>query len=481
MEALNEAYNPEVIVDNLRPTTPEYIPDAIEETPIDPNLTILPDKEPLPPFVLGRVKGVFMGPFSVINGNGRIYLPEIMDAILSDPYIVQMMGNKCLLGEAHHPGDKRSSLWLDEAAISVTKLWKEGMYLMGEADILDTPNGRIVWTLVKYGSKLGVSARASGKGVKGSYRGQRAEIIKPENYELKGFDVVLNPGFPAARPDFNSTNEEAVVEEMSLHDELKSLITESKVDKDFVRGFINYSEDESLKDLLPMLEEDSTECSADTSDVDIREENEKLKEAYNNMTTLVDALRAECLENHSENVDGLIEELLSEVEHVTTKVGICEEQIEELTTLLEESGDRYAQLVEEKNSVETSLNEELDSVRSMWQASAENSVAFDTKCGELCEELETWKSKYISLSEELTSAKARIKELEESITEEEEEGFDVSFLQEEKTPNKTKPVHIPTKIDMSSSILSIVNEEIDEENRNRRSLISSVKGGKNNG
>ena len=81
--------------------------------------------------------------------------------------------------------------------LNITNLWlnEDGTVLLGKADILDTPNGRIIQTLVDYGSSLGVSARASGKVNKVE---DRLEVDE-ESYSFKTFDFVTNPGFVTSR------------------------------------------------------------------------------------------------------------------------------------------------------------------------------------------------------------------------------------------------------------------------------------------
>ena len=67
--------------------------------------------------------------------------------------------------------------------------------LWGRFAILDTPTGRILETLVKYGTKLGISARA----VADSIQKDGHEVILENSYELITFDAVPEPGFKCAR------------------------------------------------------------------------------------------------------------------------------------------------------------------------------------------------------------------------------------------------------------------------------------------
>ena len=173
------------------------------------------------------VEGVGMGPFGETNRNERVYPVEVAtEAILQSPYVKEMMKNKTLLGEPHHPKD-RNEIWFDQVALSIVDMWmsEDNKYLMIKADILDTEKGRILKTLIDYGSTIGISARASGKTRK---KNGKLEVM-PEEYHFKTFDAVTNPGFAEARltPVSEGVNEEfsvrGVVEKLTESSDLATL------------------------------------------------------------------------------------------------------------------------------------------------------------------------------------------------------------------------------------------------------------------
>ena len=69
---------------------------------------------------------------------------------------------------------------------------KNGEYI-GKFNILDTPCGRIVYTLAKAGFRLGVSSR--GNGDYDEYTGE----VDPDSYDFTCFDVVVLPAVKDAR------------------------------------------------------------------------------------------------------------------------------------------------------------------------------------------------------------------------------------------------------------------------------------------
>jgi hypothetical protein len=132
------------------------------------------------------------------NRNNRIYSKKLVeDRIINNPTVQEALKNRSMLGEGGHP-ENRVDISYPDVALAVEKLWiPEGNdnKLWGRFAILDTPVGRILETLVKYGTKLGISARA----VADSYQKDGHEVIVENSYELITFDAVPEPGFKCAR------------------------------------------------------------------------------------------------------------------------------------------------------------------------------------------------------------------------------------------------------------------------------------------
>lgn len=88
-----------------------------------------------------------------------------------------------MLGELNHPAD-RTETDLEKIAVCMPEKPtkdKDG-HLIATFDILDTPNGRIVATLAKYGYKLGISSRGSGDIIE-DFNGN--EEVNPDSYKLE--------------------------------------------------------------------------------------------------------------------------------------------------------------------------------------------------------------------------------------------------------------------------------------------------------
>lgn len=136
--------------------------------------------------------------FDKVNRNNRIYSKKLIeDRILNNSVVQEALKNKSMLGEGGHP-ETRVEISYPDVALCVEKLWipKDSKNLLwGRFAILDTPVGRILETLVKYGSSIGISARA----MTDSVEKDGHEVISETTYDLITFDAVPDPGFKCAR------------------------------------------------------------------------------------------------------------------------------------------------------------------------------------------------------------------------------------------------------------------------------------------
>lgn len=145
----------------------------------------------------GAILGVLEGPIADPKHptrNGRLYNERLWENVLSNDIVREQFANGGILGELDHPKD-RDDICTEKVAVIMpeppTKN-KNGEYI-GKFNILDTPCGRIVYTLAKAGFKLGVSSR--GNGDYDEYTGE----VDPDSYDFTCFDVVVLPAVKDAR------------------------------------------------------------------------------------------------------------------------------------------------------------------------------------------------------------------------------------------------------------------------------------------
>lgn len=135
----------------------------------------------------------FRGKFQeagVVNKNKRIYEYGILEN--ERVRLQDVIKDRRLFGELDHPAD--SIIHLENASHVITNLWWEGQTLMGEGEILSTPAGQILETIIKSGIPVGISSRGVGSGKNNS---EGIMVIDP-SYKLITFDVVADPSTPKA-------------------------------------------------------------------------------------------------------------------------------------------------------------------------------------------------------------------------------------------------------------------------------------------
>lgn len=145
-------------------------------------------------------KFVFEGVFTqcstkdhkIVNRNGRIYMENSVLQHLG--YLRDMIkeNNGRILGELDHP-EGRFEVSMKEASHMITDLWydQKTNCVMGRLEVLDTPNGKTLKSLIEAGYPLYVSSRAAGD-------------VDPKTKEVEiaqifTYDVVCTPGFKEAR------------------------------------------------------------------------------------------------------------------------------------------------------------------------------------------------------------------------------------------------------------------------------------------
>lgn len=146
--------------------------------------------------ILGRIVGP-IADYKNPTRNGRKYTEKLWEHVFNDPIVKEKIANRCLVGELGHPEDR---LETDMSKICIClaeqpKKSDDGK-LYGVFDVLDTPNGRILKTLLDYGTNIGVSSRGEGDLIQ-DYMGE--EIVDPDTYQYECHDAVLIPAVKEAR------------------------------------------------------------------------------------------------------------------------------------------------------------------------------------------------------------------------------------------------------------------------------------------
>ena len=136
------------------------------------------------------IEGIFMQSERK-NKNGKIYPLEVLEKEV-DRYVSEYVEPKRAFGELGHPDGPTVNL--DRASHMIQSLKKEGKNFVGRAKILDTPNGKIVKSLIDEGARLGVSSRGMGT-LKPE---KKAQVVQNDFYLATAADIVADPSAPNA-------------------------------------------------------------------------------------------------------------------------------------------------------------------------------------------------------------------------------------------------------------------------------------------
>ena len=137
-----------------------------------------------------KVKGIFMQA-DIKNRNGRVYPMDVLEKEVKR-YNEEYVDKKRAFGELGHP--EGPTVNLDKVSHMITKLEPNGKNIIGEAKIMDTPNGKIVKTLMDEGATLGVSSRGMGS----LEPKNGANYVKKDFYLATAADIVADPSAPNA-------------------------------------------------------------------------------------------------------------------------------------------------------------------------------------------------------------------------------------------------------------------------------------------
>lgn len=175
---------------------------------------------------LGRLEGVG-GSWKEPTRNDRLYNKRLWENVKNSESFQEGMETRTIFAEANHP-EERIDIDIKEVAGVLTDLeiLDNGDIFTG-FDILPTPNGKIIKTLLDYGCKIGVSSRGLGDEIVEN----GVTCIDPDTYEYYCHDFVVTPAVKKARPQVIEEKEnrnfvdkvQAIVNEVKSSEELKSI------------------------------------------------------------------------------------------------------------------------------------------------------------------------------------------------------------------------------------------------------------------
>ena len=124
-----------------------------------------------------------------LNQNGRVYPLEILEREVRN--YQKFIAENRALGECDHPDS--SVVELKNASHLVREAYMEGGVCYGTVELLDTPSGKILQSLVESGVTLGISSR----GVGSTRRDGDYDVVQ-DDFQLICWDFVSEPSTPNA-------------------------------------------------------------------------------------------------------------------------------------------------------------------------------------------------------------------------------------------------------------------------------------------
>lgn len=261
------------------------------------------NKKPKYKGVIGTLRGIFAD-MNNPTRNGRQYTKECWKQALNSDDVKEKLETRTMFGELDHPADRLETLQ-ERAAVITTKLEindKDGV-IMGEADILDTPFGRILKTFIDAGVKVGISSRGAGEEM---VREGVNQII-PETFYLETFDIVSMPAVKAARLSLLESKNRSIITEAFVR-EIKAAKSNEQINE-----LLEYAKNKNVANFVK-LEEEANNVKNSFGENNILPENEEgdnidvssevisqLEEELNVSNTKYESLEALCekMKKHS--------------------------------------------------------------------------------------------------------------------------------------------------------------------------------------
>ena len=135
------------------------------------------------------IEGIFMQAEKQ-NRNGRVYPKKVLESA-TNKYQKEQVKTGRAVGELGHPDSP--TINLDRVSHKITELNWDGNNVMGKAEILETPMGKIVRGLMDGEVQLGVSTRGMG-----SLQQEKGKTVVNDDFILSTVDIVQDPSAPEA-------------------------------------------------------------------------------------------------------------------------------------------------------------------------------------------------------------------------------------------------------------------------------------------
>lgn len=429
--------------------------------------------------------------------NGNFYSRKLWENVFNDPLVKESLEDRVLLGELDHPGDRLETK-ATNAAIVMTKydFDDQNGTLTGTFDILDTPNGRILKSLLDYGCKIGVSSRGEGDVV--NTEEPNMNVIDEDSYYFVGFDAVCLPAVKKAKPSLQES-----LKRESLKESLKTQIQDSttKGELDLIKKVVEATELPEIDSLLESIDTKSKSLEGINNSSNLLEdleqstqqlqsvlkENKELKREVTNSKSRTKRFiesRLKVTEKLNDQVsknEKLVQEnksLLFSNSAIINKLHFSEDKVQSLlteSTKLAQEVERISKESEDYQSQVMHLEESVSRLQEMLRTKSLHITDLTTEVSDLKNDLTV-------ANESISKYKSKVKSLTNRASKSLTEGKTASYnLLKEYVCRRSQSSGIDPKVVLSSitdqstieDIDNIINEEINRRDRYQKMSITT--------
>lgn len=329
------------------------------------SLSLQEGVKPKNPHCLGTIKGP-CADYKNKTRNGNFYSRRLWENVFKDPLVKESLEDNVLIGELDHPGDRLETKAVNACIVMTDYEFDDNEgEVIGTFDILDTPNGKILKSLLDYGCKMGVSSR--GEGDVTEVDGQNN--IDEDTYYFVAFDAVVLPAVKSAKPALAESLQKRQSLKESLEEQIKSATTLAEVNT--IKKVVEAVEMPELDSMIESINikskelEGSTDSSNLIEDIsnlahqidELKQENTKLKESVvtykDRLTKSVESCKRKAV---------LIDEHLAKSEELKQSL---KDQEKDTLDLLKESSEEASRIKIYYENRLNSLSEDLDKSKAM--------------------------------------------------------------------------------------------------------------------
>jgi hypothetical protein len=419
---------------------------------------------------LGRLEGI-CADFKNPTRNGRLYPLELWKKVFNNDLFKEALESKTLFGELDHPEDRFEPL-MKHACVVMTdyRIDEDAGVIYGGFDILDTPEGRTLKSIVDYGSVVGVSSRGQGD-VRESVDG---EIVDEDSYDFACFDVVSTPAVAKARQTVaESINRQNFKESVSRQIQGAESIADLNIIRSVVRASDLKDSDmdpiiESIEDkckslqeaeetILAEKEDDNTNLTEDMDQKPAKtiRDNKDLYRCIKGLREQVSAYR----HRESRYVD-VIRDKQNKIDSLSESVNSMRKELKNRQSLQESARRRHATKLE---NVVNEYDERIAGLNESLQEASKDAKRFRLENDKTLRKLNSLRSRYEEESQESSRTIQELQELLENKTSEVERLEEQARILSQE--HRTEIRNIDGEVDEYSTLLEEAQQKIESGNQ----------------